>query len=336
MYNADPKPSDKSTPVNASSADKSSHPEPSNSDKSTAVNGNAADKSNHPEASTSDKSTAVNTSMADKSNNPEPTESEKSNTEADKSGNLSDSSTIVDGAPANNNDATPGNNPAAQGVLNVQVHGLKRTVVKERQHKCPNCDEVFKLIKELNNHCKKDHPDKPFQCATCQRTYSNTNALERHEKTHVGYAFKCGQCSFACQFRYELRDHLKKHEDVQKWPCIERGCGLKFSSKRGMNQHMHVHSDTKFDCTICPKTFNTPGYLRQHMKYHTGGFECYCGYKAKNPTAKQLHQKSCDECATKKKKKPLLPTFSEKHSLAELNYSSSSSSSSSSSESERE
>ena len=151
------------------------------------------------------------------------------------------------------------------------------------------------------------------------------------KKTHIGYAYKCGNCDFACQFRYELRDHLKKHEDAQKWPCTWRGCGLKFSSKRGMKQHMQVHSDTKYDCSLCPKTFNTAGYLRQHMKYHTGGFTCYCGYKAKNPTAKQKHQKSCDECKTKKKQKALLPTYSEKKSLSELNYSSTSSSSSSSS-----
>ena len=262
----------------------------------------------------------------------DPTNSDKSKPEADKSADLSDSSTIVDGGHADDNnkddDNTPVNGAAAQGVLNVQVHGLKRTVIKERQHKCPNCAEVFKLVKDLNAHCKNDHPDKPFQCNTCQRTYSNTNALARHEKTHIGYAYKCGNCDFACQFRYELRDHLKKHEDAQKWPCIERGCGLKFSSKRGMKQHMQIHSDTKYDCTLCPKSFNTAGYLRQHMKYHTGGFPCYCGYKAKNPTAKQTHQKTCEACKTNKKKKALLPSFSEKNSLAELNYSSSSTSSS--------
>ena len=168
---SDPTPtkSDKSTTVNGSSADKSTDPQPTKSDKSTNVNGSSADKSSDPQPTKSDKSTTANGSSADKSSDPQPTksdkstplpdqvqpqqsdksdgEAEKSNTEADKSGNLSDSSTIVDATPANNNDATPVNAAAPLGVLNVQVHGLKRTVVKERKHKCPNCDEVFKLIK---------------------------------------------------------------------------------------------------------------------------------------------------------------------------------------------
>ena len=222
------------------------------------------------------------------------------------------------------------------GVLQVQVHGLKKSVAKERSHKCVHCPQVFKHVKDLNEHNKTDHPDKPFECSTCQKKYSSTNALARHEKRHEGFGFKCGQCSFVCQFRYELRDHLKKHSDSQKWPCERGGCGLQFSTKRGMRQHMQVHSDTKYPCTYCPKVFDTPGYLRQHTYYHTGGFPCYCGQKEKNPTARNIHQKNCDACKDNKKIKVLLGDFKERSTLDELNQSTSSSSEASSSSSTEE
>ena len=226
---------------------------------------------------------------------------------------------------ADKSNETNGENEAQPGVLQVQVHGLKKTVAKERVHKCGNCPQVFKHVKDLNEHSRTDHSDKPFECSKCQKKYSSTNALARHEKRHEGFGFKCGQCNFVCQFRYELRDHLKKHSDSQKWPCERGGCGLQFSTKRGMRQHMQVHSDNKYPCTYCPKVFETPGYLRQHTYYHTGGFPCYCGHKAKNPTARNIHQKQCDSCKDKKNVKVLLDDFKESSTLAELNESSSSS-----------
>ena len=227
-------------------------------------------------------------------------------------------------ATSTDNNTENGNAPQP-GVLQVQVHALKKTVAKERVHKCGHCPQVFKNVKDLNSHNQTDHPDHPFQCSKCGKTYSSTNALARHEKRHEGFGFKCGQCNFVCQFRYELRDHLKKHTDTQKWPCERGGCGLQFSTKRGMRQHMQVHSDNKFPCTYCPKVFETPGYLRQHTYYHTGGFPCYCGHKAKNPTARNIHQKQCDSCKEKKNVKVLLDDFKESSTLAELNESSSSS-----------
>ena len=141
---------------------------------------------------------------------------DKSNEDAAaKSTDTSDKSTAI---------KTENGNEAQAGVLQVQVHALKKTVAKERVHKCGHCPKVFKNVKDLNSHSKTDHPDNPFQCSKCGKSYSSTNALARHEKRHEGFGFKCGQCNFVCQFRYELRDHLKKHSDTQKWPCERGGC----------------------------------------------------------------------------------------------------------------
>ena len=134
----------------------------------------------------------------------------KSTEDAAKSNDVTNKSDSEDTIPVNGNDSNK-DEEAKQGQLNVQSYGLKKTVRKERQHKCQHCNEVFKLVKNLNDHNKTAHPDKPFKCHVCGRTYSSTNGLDRHSKVHTGLGFVCGNCPFACQFKYEMRDHLKKH-----------------------------------------------------------------------------------------------------------------------------
>ena len=326
---------DKSIPVNgdADKADKSMEPQ-TETDKSIPVNGDAdkADKSIEPQTET-DKSIPVNgdddktdksieaETKTDKSSDVDNT-ADKSKTEnnSDKSTNETDKSDAITNGATN-----------TTGHLEVKSYGIKKSVTKERRHKCQHCDKTFGFVKELNAHTREEHADKPFKCHLCDRTYSSKNALDRHAKVHTGLPFVCGQCPFACQFRYEMRDHLKKHTGTQKWPCPRNDCNLSFSSKRGLNQHMAVHTPDQFNCEHCPKTFNTRGYLRQHLHYHTGGFPTYCGFKAKNPTAKQLHQKTCDDCKQKKPSKLILATAKEKNTLEDLDSSSSSSSGSSTS-----
>ena len=63
-----------------------------------------------------------------------------------------------------------------------------------------------------------------------------------------------------------------------------------------MMQHMQTHMEQKFKCDYCPKVFATEGYQKQHHRYHTGGFPCYCGIKVQNKTAKQKHQATCNTC----------------------------------------
>ena len=344
---------DKSTEVDGSgeNTDKSSDLPPK-ADKSIEVNGavektdkstdttNATDKSaeNKTDKST-DTANATDKSAENKTDKSTDTANATDKSAENKTDKSTDTANATDKSTENNTDNTNTNGhtngvndenaTGTIGRLDVKSYGIKKSVTKERRHKCQHCDNIFSLVKELNSHIRDNHPDLQFKCHLCDCTYASKNALDRHAKVHTGFPFVCGQCPFACQFRYEMRDHLKKHTGTQKWPCPRNDCNLNFASKRGLNQHMAVHTPDQFNCEHCPKTFNTRGYLRQHLHYHTGGFPTYCGFKAKNPTAKQLHQKTCDDCKQKKPSKLILATAKEKNSLEDLDSSSSSSSSTS-------
>ena len=88
----------------------------------------------------------------------------------------------------------------------------------------------------------------------------------------------------------------------------------KFTTKKGMLQHTQVHDDKEYKCETCGKDgFTTVGYLRQHLKRHKKGFIARCGHASKGPTACQIHQKNCDQCAlllSEKKKKLVYATDS--------------------------
>ena len=225
----------------------------------------------------------------------------------------------------NNNDATESDKDAAvpptAGNLSVTQHGIPKRNKKQRSFKCDVCDSTFGLVKELNAHYSGDHPEHVFKCSECNNTYASRNAQLRHERSHRGMLFSCNDCSYTCQFNYELKNHVKKHTGTGLYPCISRGCTKTFTTKKGMKQHLQVHQNLNLSCDVCGKDgFTTRGYLRQHKKGQHGiGFVSRCGFKSKHPTARRNHQKECEECARK---------LAERRYLAEMDSSDSDSDSS--------
>ena len=205
-----PNKTDKSTDTE-NKTDKSSETE-NKTDKSNGTE-NKTDKSTETENKT-DKSTEMENktdkfngseNKTDKSNGTEnktdkSTESDTEKSTDNKNDNSTDMNNEAAKSQANSNGVNATGRHATTGTLHIKDYGIKKTVTKERCHKCQHCDNSFALVKELNSHTREDHPDKPFKCHLCDRTYSSKNALDRHAKVHTGFPFVCGKCPFACQF----------------------------------------------------------------------------------------------------------------------------------------
>nr|XP_037875565.1 ferritin isoform X12 [Bombyx mori] len=111
-----------------------------------------------------------------------------------------------------------------------------------KQHKCPECDEVFKKASSLAMHFRMVHTKDFSSCPSCDKKFPNEYKLNRHLPVHTGEKpFKCSVCS----------------------KCFPR--------KSTLNQHMWIHSEIKrFTCKICDKPFNQKVCWKTHMKSHHG------------------------------------------------------------------
>ena len=71
------------------------------------------------------------------------------------------------------------------GTLKVIHHGTPVRRKRDHKIKCPVCSEIFKLIKDLNNHVHSKHRRFSCHCGHCTRKFQNYTSCFKHQKTHV-------------------------------------------------------------------------------------------------------------------------------------------------------
>ena len=105
------------------------------------------------------------------------------------------------------------------------------------QMKCDACEKYFKTEKYLAQHKRRTHEkrwayhciicdrtfgdrkkhqlvhtqEKPYQCKTCARKFSQVGNLKRHEIIHSNdRPFKCQECSDTFKLEDSLKGHIKR------------------------------------------------------------------------------------------------------------------------------
>ncbi|KAK6906366.1 hypothetical protein I204_00822 [Kwoniella mangroviensis CBS 8886] len=85
------------------------------------------------------------------------------------------------------------NAPYPQPDVTPEKRGKNRDgLVKSRKHFCPVCDKRFNRPSSLNTHMAVHTGAKPYMCSRpdCQRRFSVSSNLRRHERTHEQRAEK--------------------------------------------------------------------------------------------------------------------------------------------------
>ncbi|XP_037822015.1 gastrula zinc finger protein XlCGF26.1-like [Lucilia sericata] len=154
---------------------------------------------------------------------------------------------------------------------------LKTTI--EKQYKCTECWEIFRLRKMLQEH---------------------VNVI------HKGY--KCPQCSRRFQHQRELRRHLKSHPNEIKMPCPYDNCRRSFNKLENLKSHLELHTmEATFVCKVenCQRAFPTEKRLTNHLYSHKKHNECdICGYRCAAPSTLIIHKRThlgerpfqCESC----------------------------------------
>ncbi|XP_021936042.1 zinc finger protein 710-like isoform X2 [Zootermopsis nevadensis] len=177
----------------------------------------------------------------------------------------------------------------------VGFSSMSRSRTKKR-HDCTfdGCGFSTCYLKDLVRHMRRHTGERPFQCETCQRSFSRGDKLQMHLRIHSGVKpHHCDQCGYATIDRGSLRKHMRIHNDERPYKC--QICPYRSRDSSQLTVHLRTHTgDNPFVCPYesCSSAFKTSSDLKRHARMHTGEkpFTCeFCDYKCAIKSNLQVH-----------------------------------------------
>uniref|UniRef100_A0A1B0AN22 C2H2-type domain-containing protein n=1 Tax=Glossina palpalis gambiensis TaxID=67801 RepID=A0A1B0AN22_9MUSC len=167
----------------------------------------------------------------------------------------------------------------------------KRTSKEPKiEHKCDECQEIFRSARDLRGH-KWKHTG--IFCDICGKPFTQTGNMMRHKIRHTGIkAHKCQECDRSFFTDKELKSHMISHTGVM--PVICEICGRRCRDRGVLTAHMRRHTGERpAKCEVCGKSFYSFHDLNVHAVTHTSErpFKCdICGSTFQRKKALRVHK----------------------------------------------
>ena len=171
---------------------------------------------------------------------------------------------------------------------------------------------------------EKPSVEKPFQCETCEKCFSNYSNLMSHVEHYHGWSRQCNVtgCEVTCSSIAEFVTHHVRHRDPgffipdtnHERNSVYCRCPVCPKTSAGVNRHWE-HSFThdpvpRFKCPLCDRRVNKVQNLKDHIKRHLGAEsktkECEVCHKMFCPAdiykhmktvhGKQENKFTCNQC----------------------------------------
>ncbi|XP_034939321.1 zinc finger protein 154-like [Chelonus insularis] len=172
---------------------------------------------------------------------------------------------------------------------------------------CSQCKKSFPSPCLLKRHFMVHTGERPYQCETCGRRFSQIGALNFHKKFHANPPYRCQICSKPFMRPSDIEKHMRSHTGEKPFSC--KMCQKKFSQLIAVQQHERIHTGVKpYICEICGKAFSQSANKRKHEKIHKQGTKPYvcdtCGRSFFEAEEMRLHKaghgggkpRECDYC----------------------------------------
>ena len=188
-------------------------------------------------------------------------------------------------------------------------HGIGQSTVV-----CEVCGRQCTTKANLNTHMRVHSTEKAYTCDICNKGFNQHGNMMRHRQGHGATAirsvnaitaarnramdepeFSCSCCKRPFEREDLLLNHLAVFHGIGSSSCICDLCGKQLTSKRGLKEHMKVHTKCKpCVCEVCGKAFSQSGNLGRHRRTHVE--------KDADVEEKYFHCRVCDKTFTSKHK----------------------------------
>lgn len=186
-------------------------------------------------------------------------------------------------------------------TLDGANENVKTTEVRKKQKAlvvCKVCGQIFSSMSSFRVH-KNKHLGKRYYCTRCAKSFTTTDQLQVHERSHDNKrSFECSQCNAKFNRKSNLSRHILLHDGIKRYVCHVCGkafvlnesltthlkvhqvgplfscdiCGAKFKHENNVKHHKKIHSNVKeFKCCICSREFLRKRTLKDHLKVHEKG-----------------------------------------------------------------
>ena len=158
----------------------------------------------------------------------------------------------------------------------AEVHNEAR---QPSQHPCPSCTKVYSTKSKRDIHLANLHGQGEVpvnECPHCGFRNASRWYLGEHMKIHTGKpVLECDVCGFRSGSKTQLQRHRSvEHALGDEFQCDV--CDYKSLKRSHLQTHMQKHSEERFACNQCEKTYKYQIQLQAHCRFHSGerSFEC--------------------------------------------------------------
>ncbi|OXA47381.1 oocyte zinc finger protein XlCOF26 [Folsomia candida] len=173
----------------------------------------------------------------------------------------------------------------------------------------PECWKTYLDKRSLSKHMKTEHAEKPirFPCTLCGKELKTKHDLENHISTHTSEKpYNCATCGRSFAFKGKMKLHQMTHLEKSSREVIKcHICPQTFLSRDVLFRHVRVvhENQRNHPCVVCDKRFSSSSNLRRHVE-------------ARHPANKELKIYSCGKCEYRSHSKHNLTQHSVRHNAA--------------------
>jgi uncharacterized Zn-finger protein len=137
--------------------------------------------------------------------------------------------------------------------------------------KCLICDSIM-MYGSRKQHENIHKNERIYQCSLCKESFNQPG----HLKTHMVHRhsdkpkLECPICFKKFAVGWNLRTHIKTHEQNKIFQCTYPNCDKEFYQKINFELHVkNIHLNERSICEFCEKPFNSKYQVFHHTQlYH--------------------------------------------------------------------